>query len=257
MPTIKEKIKFNYDGRWSSDFGVIHVTTNNSLFEDILASSRELTETKRTGRSESILQRVDYAQIEIPMAIAFEAKFTDQKVRDVVDWLFKESYKPLYFEGAEDRIFFCTPTADASLLHNGLKNGYIEFTMRCNSGFAYSPLTSTALIDNTAGGKKTFSVTHDGYGTLYPEISITKSGAGYVEVRNVTTAKPLMRISNLASGEGIYINTEKEQIESDIVGVYHYDDIIGSYLTLAKGSNTIEVNGACTIQLRYRMKYLF
>lgn len=258
MATIKEKIKFNYDGRWSTEFGVMHVTTNSSMYEDILVAEREVTETFRKGKAESVLQSVEYAPIEFEMEIAFQDNFTDQGVRDVINWLFKESYSPLYFEGAENRIFYCLPSSNSSITHNGLKNGYVTISMKCNSGFTYSPITTSALIDNTAGGKKTFQITHDGYGFLYPEISLVKkTSAGFVEIRNVTSSEPLLRVSNLAVGENIYINSEKEQIETDIVGTYRYDDLIGKHLRLKSGLNTIEINGACTVQLRYSIKYLY
>ena len=46
---MKEKLFFNYDGRWSSEFGLLHINTDSGMFEETLTASRSIIETKVKG----------------------------------------------------------------------------------------------------------------------------------------------------------------------------------------------------------------
>lgn len=259
MPTIKENIIFNYDNQWSDSFGLISVNLDNGMFEDVFVASRDFIETEIYGSDEPLLQGVKNSPLEFEMTIAFTEKYTDKNIRDIVEWLFQDIYKPLYFYGKEERVFYCMPIGDSSIVHNGLREGYFNVTMRCNSPFVYSPVAISEEYDLSDGTNETIQLFNDGFKDLYPEISISKIGNGSVSITNMSDNGKVWEIRNLLDGENVYIDCKKEIIKSDKedIGVYHYGDTSGSLPKLLKGNNTIIISGRCKIQFRYQYKYRF
>lgn len=256
MPTIKEKLYFNYNGRSSREFGLIHINTGSGMFEETLIPRRNIRETKIRGNDKPIYYEVEHDPIEFSMEIAFEGEFTDELIEEVIDWLFTDYYCELYFEGKENRVFICMPVDDTNLIHNGLQQGYVTLTMRCNSPYIYSPIILTPL--ETVTTSKTITITNNGFKDIYPEISIKKIGDGNIEIKNITDNNKTFLIQNLVNGEDIYLNCEQEIIETDAIGVYHYSDIVGDFPKLIKRTtNTIQITGDCQIQFRFREKYRF
>lgn len=257
MPTIKEKIYFNYDGIWSSSFGLINVNIGNDMFEENLTASRSIIETQPRGQNKPLHQGFNNEPLEIPMTIAFTEKYTDEKIYEIIDWLFQDYYKPLYFHDREDRIFYCMPVGDSKIIHNGLNQGYFTITMRCNSPFVYSPVILSEIYDLSEETTKNIELFNNGYGDLYPEISIEKIEDGNVSIRNLSNNGEMWELRNLTNLEKLYINCEKETIQTDLVGLYRYNDVYGIYPRLIKGRNLLEISGKCKVQFRYQYKYRF
>jgi phage-related protein len=189
------------------------------------------------------------------MTIAFQDGFTDSSIDSIVRWLFVDTYKPLYFEGKEDKVYMAIPIGESSIAHNGLKQGYFTINMRCDSPNVYSPLTESPIY--TVVGSKTITVNNGGHFDVFPEISIVKNGSGTITLQNVDDVGNIFEVRDLTNGEDLYINCEKEIIETDIVGMYRYDNIIGEFPRLVYGDNRFVVTGSCTIQFRYKNKYRF
>lgn len=258
MPTIKDKLYFNYDGIWSSDFNLMHVVLNNDMFEEQFVASREIIETKVRGNSKPMLQGIDTSPLEFEMVVAFEKAYTDENIDAIVRWLFKDYYRPIYFQGKEDKVYMAMPVDDASIVHNGLNEGYFTITMRCDSSNVYSPTVLTDM--ETVTGTNTISLQMDGHFDIYPEISIKKIGAGTVTIESLDDDGSIFEVRDLTDQEDIYINSEKEIIETDIIGVYRYNKIIGEFPRLVYGNNGLnrfKITGDCEIQFRYKNKYLF
>jgi phage-related protein len=148
---------------------------------------------------------------------------------------------------------------DPRIVHTGLGGGYITLNMRCNSPFIYSPVFMSDTVEIAPLGVGEQNIFHDGYGDLYPEISITKIGSGNILIRNVSNGGGEFELRNLDDGEQIYINTEKEIIKSDSesIGVYRYNNAFGEFPFLTYGHNLLEIEGGCQIQFRYQFKYRF
>lgn len=258
MPTIKDSLYFSYDGKLSQDFGLIHITTSNSMYTDTLVGSRDILETRINGNDTPYFNGVTTSPIEINMEIAFENDFNDEMINEVVMWLFQDKYKPLYFIDKPDKVFYCLPIGDSNIVHNGLKQGYITLTMRCNSPYAYSPIYLSERYDlSTNIGKYQIELENRGHFELFPEISIEKIEDGHLTFTNISNGGEIFEVRDLTNLEQIYINSEKEIIETDIVGVYRYDKVIGNYIELPYGRNIIEVEGKCKIQFRYQYKFRF
>lgn len=258
MPTIKEKTIFNYNGIWSDTFGLINVNLDNDMFDEILIANREIIEVQTRGSERPFHQGFRNEPIEFEMVIAFEDGFTKDKISDVINWLFVDYYKPLYFLGSEDKIFYCMPVGDSRIVHNGLSQGYFTINMRCNSPFVYSPVILSEKYDLSNGISKTIELMNLGYGNIYPEISIQKIGNGNVSIQNLSDEGIFWEIRDLANLENVYINCEKEIIESDVIGLSRYGNVSGrNFPRLIYGKNVITISGKCYIQFRYRYRYRF
>ncbi|AYP68260.1 hypothetical protein PQE75_gp219 [Bacillus phage vB_BcoS-136] len=257
MPTIKEKLYFNFDGVWSNDFNIVHINTDGGMFSETFVANREIVETQMRGNKKPIFHGIEESPLEFEMTIAFEKRWTDEEIDNVLKWLFVDHYKPLYFEGAENKIYRCMPVNDSQIVHNGLKEGYITLSMRCDSSNIYSQTITTNPVNITE--TSIITINNDGHESIYPEISIIKNGSkGHISIENLNDlSSGIFEIRDIELGEDIYIDCEKEIIETDIIGVYRYDNIIGNFTRLLKGENRLKIDGNCTIQFRYKNKYKF
>lgn len=257
MPTIKQSLYFNYDGTSSKDFKLVNVNLDSGMFDEQFVATREINETKVRGNDTPLFHGIDEEPLEFEMTIAFEGKYTEQDIDNVILWLFQDNYKPLYFEDNPNRLFYAMPVGDARIVHNGLKEGYITLNMRNKSSRVVSPQQLTPTYDLSANsGTYNISIENTGHLEVYPEISIKKIGAGNI---TITKDGEIFEVRNLTDQEDIYINCEKEIIETDAIGVSRYDDVVGDYydMALAVGSNTFGVQGTCEITFRYTFKYKF
>lgn len=258
MPTIKDKLYFNLDGKSSKDFNLINVVLDSSMYEETLVGNRDIVETTVRGNRKPLFSGINESPIEFDLNLAFEKKYTDSNIDEIIRWLFIDYYRPLYFEGKENKIYMVMPVGDSTITHNGLNEGYITIRMRCDSPNVYSPLVTTPLktID-TSDGTTTISINNDGHFIIYPEISFKKIGAGKVVIESLDDDNSIFEINGLTDQEDIYINSEKEIIETDIIGVYRYGNIVGDFPRLLMGTNRLKVTGRCAIQVRYKLIYRF
>lgn len=259
MPTIKDSLYFNYDGKSCRDFGLIHVNLDNGMFDEAFVAERTINETDVRG-GDPLFHGIKESPLEFEMTIAFENEFTDSDIDDVILWLFQDGYKPLFFEDKPNKIYYATPVGDSRIAHTGLKRGYFTITMRCKSSKILSPLITTPLYDlSTNTEKYRINIENSGHLEVYPEISIEKVGAGNIIITHVTNNGKIVEIRDLTDEEDIYINCEKEIIETDIIGVYRYDKVVGELtdLVLLRGNNEFDIEGTCKITFRYRFKYKF
>lgn len=257
MPTIREKLNFNFDGIWSEQFGLISINVAGGMFEETLVSGREVIETRTRGNRKPMFHSIESSPIEFQMTIAFTGKFIDEKIDDVIRWLFVDYYKPLYFEGREDKLYYCIPVGDSSIVHNGLNEGYFTILMRCNSSSVYS---SVIITDNTiVSDTRNVTIKNIGHYDIYPEISIKKTGSkGDISIQNMNdVGSGIFYIRDLAINESIYLNCEKEIIESNLIGVSRYDNINGNFTRFLIGDNLIKIKGSCEIQFRFQHEFKF
>lgn len=256
MSTIKDKIYFTYNGISSRTFGLMHIETGNGMYEEQFVAERSIVETS-TRNGKPLFNRLEESPLSFTMNLAFEKRFNEYQIDDIVDWLFQDYYKPLYFEGKEEKIYYCMPEGSSTIVHNGLMEGYITLTMRCNSSKIYSDERVTDLITYNGATAQSLIVTNVGHYESPLKISIDKVGDGNVSISN--NGKTLL-ITGLKNGESIFIDSGKEIIETDLINTYRYDNIVGDfdYMKLKKGENNITISGgACTVQFKYTHMYKF
>jgi phage-related protein len=258
MPTIKDSLYFNYDGTSCKNFKLVHVNLDSGMLEEQLVAERSINELQVRGNDTPLFHGVEETPLEFEMTIAFEKEFTDLDIDNVILWLFKDTYRPLYFEDKPNRVYHCMPVGSSTLAHNGLREGYFTVTMRCKSSKISSPTQLSPKHTVGSTGTKRVSIQNLGHVEIYPEISIKKIGAGHITFTRVSDGE-IFEIRNLTNQEDIYINCEKEIIETDIVGVYRYDNVVGDFhdMGLKVGITEFDIEGACEVTFRYTYKYKF
>lgn len=140
---MKEGLEFSYDGIKSSDMGLINVKFSDGLFEESFVAEKEIHEIKIRGRDKPYFQGVERSPLIFSLEFAFEDYYDHEKIRQVARWLDQDYYKPFFTTDNPDRIFYCMLHSSSTLLHNGLKQGYIEIEFRCDSPYSYSPQYQT------------------------------------------------------------------------------------------------------------------
>ena len=251
MTTIQDKLRFNFDGKWSDEYNLINVVLSNGMFEETFVAEREIVETSIVGSQSPIFHRIEDNPMQFDMIIAFEDGFNEDMINEISDWLFQDYYKELFFEDKTDKIYRCIAIGESSLIHNGLNQGYFTVTMRCDSSRVYSPVKIESFsVSDTA--ITTLNINNFGSDTIFPEISILKKGDGNI---SMDINGEIFEVRDLTNLEDIYINCEREIIETDIIGVYRYDNVIGEFPKFIRGSNTIKIQGESDIKIRYREKY--
>lgn len=89
---------------------------------------------------------------------------------------------------------------------------------------------------------------------IRPEVWITKIGNGDLSIINTSNGNEELKFKNLLDGETVYINGEREFIETSLAMTYRYDDFNDNYLEFVRGSNVLKVTGEAKIQFRYQWK---
>ena len=256
MSTIKDKIYFTYNNISSRDFGLMHVETGSGMYEELFVADRSIIETtNRTGKP--LFNRLEEKPITFTLNLAFEGKFDVYLIDDVINWLFQDYYKPLYFEGKEDKLYYCMAEGSSSIIHNGLNEGYITLTMRCDSSRLYSDERLTDPIIYDGLNSETIEILNIGHDEVPVKISIDKVGNGDVIISNDGKN---FSITGLMNGESIFIDSGREIIETDLLNTYRYDNVVGDFenLTLKRGKNNITISGgACTVQIKHVHRYKF
>ena len=149
------------------------------------------------------------------------------------------------------------PVESTEIIHNGLKQGYITLTFRCDAPWAYTPFYITPIYDysqNTSG--VVLSIDNASDLLLYPEIWITKVGNGDISIINKTNGGAEFKFTGLLDGEIVYIDNENEYIETSLSNTYRYANFNNNYLELVVGTNNLFITGTCKLQFRYRFKRL-
>src|SRR5690606_24020937 len=123
----------------SVDMGLFNCNVDGGMFEEVFVASREIKEVTVAGNDKPYFQKVIYSPLEFNLTFAFEHYYDEKRIREVARWLCQEYYKPFFTVDNPNRIFYCMMKGDSKLVHNGLKQGYITLTMRCDSPYSYTP----------------------------------------------------------------------------------------------------------------------
>jgi phage-related protein len=252
-----ESLNFNFDGVDSTNYPIVNINVGNGLFTEFFLAPRTILEDKVRGNDKPYFQGIERQPLSFPLSFYFTDVWDEDMIREIVRWLDVDYYRPFYFTDSPDRILYCMPTDSPQILHNGLKNGYVTLNLRVDSPNVVSPTIMTDVYDystNPSGGT-ILSLENNGDAEIFVETWITKVGGGSVTITNNTNGGQIFELNNLSDGETIYIDGENDYIESDIPGVYHFDDMVGDYLSLKYGVNQLLIQGNCKLQFRVEYKY--
>ncbi|MGV2886799.1 phage tail domain-containing protein [Paenibacillus taichungensis] len=148
--TIRDSLHFSYAGIKSTDFGIINVNLNSGMQEEILFPSRKIVEEKVKGNDRPYFMGIETEPLQFSVSFAFEETWNTVKIREVTRWLTQHDYyQELYFASEDglgpERIFYATVVDESKLVHNCLKQGYVDLTFRCDSPYSYSPIMTSRL----------------------------------------------------------------------------------------------------------------
>lgn len=101
----------------------------------------------------------------------------------------------------------------------------------------------------------TITIGNKGHFSTYPEIWIEKVADGDIVIYNKTNNNEKFEFKNIDLGEKVYIDCEKEIINSDKEKTYRYDDFNDNYLEIIYGENILVVTD--NVKIRFRMEYVF
>ena len=252
---IFESKYFSFDGRKSTTYGIHNIKVDDGLYNDPLTGERSILETVSGDGNKRYFFGVKKEPKVLNLSFAFFEPWNDKLINEIIRWLVVDEYKPLFFSENIDRVFYVMPINDIRKIHNGLKQGYITITMRCDSLYSYSHKQVTPWYDLTKSDSKEIKIINRGHYPIKPEVEIWKVKDGDIKIRNKTDGNREMVVSNLLDGEKVIIDCNREIIETDISDMYRYDDFNNTYLTLLYGENVLTIEGTGYIQFRYRYLY--
>lgn len=133
-----ESIHFMYDNISSKDMGIQIAWSRGGLFEENFLPRRRIMEKKIANNEKPYFQRVEHEPLSFNLSFYLEKWLDAPDIRKMARWLFQPYYKPLIFDNNPNRVLYALVEGDSTLLHNGLKQGYVELSIRCDSPYTYS-----------------------------------------------------------------------------------------------------------------------
>lgn len=89
-----------------------------------------------------------------------------------------------------------------------------------------------------------------------PEIWITMNENGDFSIINISNENSEFKFTNLMIGETVYVNNERQHIETDKPATYRYSNFNDNYLNFPIGKNILRVNGKAKVLFRYQFKFI-
>ncbi|CAH0122563.1 hypothetical protein PAE9249_05135 [Paenibacillus sp. CECT 9249] len=87
-----------------------------------------------------------------------------------------------------------------------------------------------------------------------PEVWIEKIGNGDVSIVNTSDGNREFTFTGLVDEETVYVNNEREHIETSLTAKYRYSHFNDQYLDFPPGVNLLRVRGNAKIQFRYEFQ---
>lgn len=253
---IRESLYFSFNNRKSTDFPIANVSIDTGLFEESVVSSKTINEIYPRYAFKPYYFGIQKEPKQIPLSFSFLEPWNDKMIDEVIRWLNVDEYCELFFEANIDRVFYAMPISDINLIHNGLKQGYLTLTMRCDSAYSYGHYQVTPLYDLSNNTKsRVIELLNYGHYHFYPNIEIHKIGDGDIKINNMSNGNKEFKLSNLQDGEVLQIDCMNEIIQSSLNEKNRYDDFNDEYLEIVYGKNLLNITGKCKIKFLYQ--YIF
>lgn len=283
---IRESIYFSFNDRVSTEFPIANVSLGEGLYEESMASGKSINESYPRNAFKPYLFGTQKEVKQFDFSFAFLEQYNDQMIDEVIRWLNVDDYAPLFFEANIDRVFYAMPISDINHIHNGLKEGYLTLTVRCDSAYSYSHEIITPWYDLTSeqdiiisedfkeidingievegsankirtSDMPTEQIELKNYGhySLHPEIWMEKTHAGDIVIKNLMNNNQEFRFTNIPVGENLYIDCMNEIIETDKENTYRVDNFNDNYLEIVYGKNLLQVSQ--NVRIKFKYQYIF
>ena len=257
--SIAESLFFMYDSKNSKDMGLINCSVDKpGMSVEPLVSEIEIRESTTRYNDRPFFQGLTRKPLILNLQFAFLDTWDDEKLKNTVRWLCQSYYKEMYFSDNPNKRYYTIANSAPELVHNSLRQGYINISFRNIDAFNYSPIFLSDKYDislNTPTGI-IFEFTNNGDFSCKPIISFQKIGNGDISIVNLSDGGKELKMISLLSNEDILINNEYGNIQTSIPNTYRYDNHNGVFLDFIRGINQIQCFGNMKIQFKYQFKLL-
>lgn len=252
-----ESFDFYFNNKSSKDFGVMIVTTQSGLYDDLFLPTRSIREEKTPYNNTPYFMGVDIEPLSFPLTLYIEDWENRNNLRQIARWLFQPTYKPISFQSNYGQIYDVMFIDDSSRFHNGCRDGYLTVNVRASSPFSRST-TRTINITSSNLSPTTVLINNDGDLESYPRLVITKTSSnGDIKITNKNSNKSTILL-DITLGETIEIDFKTKDITSSLESqnIYRYDNHNGVWLDFILGENELLFEGDFDVKLEYELQYL-
>jgi phage-related protein len=255
---FRDTLHFSYAGQKSIDYGIINVNIDGGMLMEPFVSGRRLQETNIRGRDKPYFQGVSKDPLGFAVSFAFLDNDSFKNMSKVAKWLCEQKYyQPLFFTSDISRIYYALPIESSELFYTGGQEGYFTLNFRTSAPYAYSPLILSQLYESD--GSLEIKLNNNGQLPIKPEIYVNVPDVEYsagFSIHNLTNENKGFAISELAGNENLYINADKEFINTSLENTYRYDNLDGDFLELLPGHNRLKIQGDINLYFRYQCKLI-
>ncbi|WP_099301803.1 phage tail domain-containing protein [Bacillus sp. Marseille-P3800] len=272
---IRESLYFTFAGRPSTDFNIYNVSLGDGLYEEPLTAGKTISNVKVPNNPIPYFHSIERDTLSFPVRFYFDEGFNNELIKEVVNWLDVDYFEPLAFSSNFDQIYYAMPVEGITEIHNGLEQGYLELTMKCNSPFKYSPVITNGWYDfsfehdpnskkfshracscGCSSSPSSISIYNLGDFELKPVFHIEKVWDGEIQIENTSVFNQTFLLSNLKDGEKITIDCNREFIETNLKNTYRHNDSNETFIRIPKGKNKLLIiKGSCRIRVDYEYTY--
>jgi len=252
--TIRDSLYFIYDNKTSEEMNLYNVNLDSGMLEESLQGNRTILETQVRGNPSTYFKEIQYEPLTISVNFCFKDTFDNDKLAQILYWLTPSYYKPLQFSENLSKIFYCLPIDNPTLMHTGLKQGYIQLNFRCKYPWALSPIYEQ-IYDCTSNNETNIIFTNNGYMNVFPQLYIeidSTNTLGNVSIFNLSNANKEFAFTSLLPEEIVFIDNKTGTITTDQSNLYRYDNFNNVFLELSRGVNYLKVVGKCKIKFKYQ-----
>jgi phage-related protein len=229
---------------------------DGGLQAEPFASSRSIREQRIKGNDRPYFMGIDREPLDFTVSFAFQDSWDNERIGEVAKWLLSPRYyAPMIFAGDMDRIFYCLCVDSPELIHNCLREGYIQLRFRCADAFTYTPVYEEIVdLSNNSIDGTTYTFNNLGHEVCKPEVSIYKITNGDVSIANLSDGNAEMKLLGLLDRETVTIDCDNRTVTSDISLTNRYGSLRGDYLALPVHHNHLRIKGKCVVKFKYQLK---
>lgn len=243
---------FTYNGKSSKEFNLVICNTGDTSSTSIMGVERSVNE--ETNGFKPVFKGFNYTTPTIDITLSkmkdgYASPITEEDMHKINQWLFgDENYHAFISDDNKDIIYYVVFTKGGKWT-NGLRQGYINLSMRLDSPCAYSPVRHHKY---KVKGSKTFEITcKNNVGKfIEPDIEFKINSGDSIIINNTTTGDR-MEFAKLPTNTHLYCyNEDMKQIicenDSNFNARPHFNK---QWLKLAYGKNVITITGDCDIDI--------
>ena len=254
--SISESLYFVYNSISSKDMGILNVSKSEGLQQEIFLPEREIKEVTIRNCNRPYFQSIISKPLILDLRFAFENRWNEESIRNVARWLYQDFYKEMYFSDNPERKFYTMYIGSYNLLHNNLKQGYVEGQWRNIDDCSYSHVYFSPIYDltsNPASGTE-ISITNNGDLPMPILINTQIINGSSFSITNISDAGKSISFTGLDVAEVLEVNTENESITS--TSSYRYNNMEGEFLLLNRGISRLLIKGKIKLQFQYQFRLL-